>query len=153
MNSIKQNKKNHSMKFIFQNTNIWELNFLFYFLMAEQNNYICYISPLWNPLSYQISTGLFVFRKNQLFLSVLWGDQEFDVFLQVTSQGSERVYSLNRNHWCPHSPARLCCGLSVFQTCRQEPWLVNPFATCFSWPTTIGTSVVLPHLLLEDSIT
>lgn len=37
------------------------------------------------------------------FYGILWGTsemntQEFDVFQQVTSQGSERVYGLNRNH-------------------------------------------------------
>lgn len=97
----------------------------------------------------------FCIKKESAFFKVSCGLIRNLVFFSPslsTSQGSERVYGLNRNHWGTRSPARLCCGLSVFQTCWQEPQLVNPFVTCFPWPTTIGTSVVLPRLLLEFSI-
>lgn len=72
--------------------------------------------------------------RNFMFFSKLHhkGQRECMVWIEIT--------------WGPNSPAQFCCGLSVFQTF----WLVNPFVTCFSWPTT-WTSVVLPCLLLEVS--
>lgn len=72
--------------------------------------------------------------RNLVFFSKLHhkGQRECMVWIEIT--------------WGPNSPAQFCCGLSVFQTF----WLMNPFVTCFSWPTT-WMSVVLPCLLLEVS--